>query len=86
MVCVGVLGGRDAVGNTGRGTGREAHHHNLAMLHDGVNRHPNCCCEVSWLAYPYQTSTENLTSMVLHDNWMSLSLLLMYSVHTLPLC
>jgi len=37
------------------GMGQEVHHHNLAMLHGGVDRHPNCCCEVSWLvleAYP----------------------------------
>jgi len=48
----GMFRGRDAVGNAGCGTGWEAHHHNLAMLHSGVNRHPNYCCEVSWLAYP----------------------------------
>jgi len=39
-----------------RGTGWEVHHHNLAMVHGGVDRHPNCCCEVSWLvleAYPH---------------------------------
>ena len=33
----GMFRGRDAVGNAGRGTGWEAHHHNLAMLHGGVN-------------------------------------------------
>jgi len=48
----GMFRGQDAVGNAECGTGWEAHHHNLAMLHSGVNRHPNCCCKVSWLAYP----------------------------------
>jgi len=33
----GMFRGRDAVGNAGCGTGWEAHHHNLAMLHGGVN-------------------------------------------------
>jgi len=46
----------NAVGNARHVTGREAHHHNLTMLHGGVNRHPNCCCEVSWLVLWNSTS------------------------------